>query len=88
VDSRAATATAALDRPRPAKDRAQKGTTWARTERGPAVAQTQRRLSSNEGTVPNAVAATLANTGARPSGPARRPSTSRLTEVETADTDA
>ena len=57
------------------------------TERGPVLFQTHRRLSSNDGTVPAAVATTLAHPGAITRPATSTPRTVRLTVVETADTD-
>jgi hypothetical protein len=65
----------------PAKERAQKGVTWRSTERCVWSNQTQRRLSSNDGAVPTAVAATLATTALTPKNPTRTPSTVRLVTV-------
>ena len=70
----------------PAKESAQKGVTWRSTERCVCSNQTQRRLSSNEGAVPTAVATTLATTALTPKSPTRTPSTVRLVTVLIPDT--
>ena len=70
----------------PAKERVQKGVTWRSTERCDWSNQTQRRLSSNDGTVPTAVAATLARTALTPKSPTRTPSTVKLVAVLIPDT--
>src|SRR5439155_15976507 len=59
----AAPTTARVDSPRPANDSAQNGPISARTDRGPRLRHTQRRFSSNDGTVPAAVAKTFAQPG-------------------------
>ena len=65
----------------PANESVQKGVTWRSTERCDWSNQTQRRLSSNDGTVPTAVATTLASTALTPKSPTRTPSTVRLVTV-------
>lgn len=81
-------ATAAVDRTRVTAERAVKGPTSRRTERGPERPQTQRRLSSKEGTVPTAVATTLAHAADMAPVATSSPKTIRLTAVEMADTPA
>jgi hypothetical protein len=71
---------------RPAKDSVQNGATWRRTDRCDWSNQTQRRLSSNDGTVPTAVASTLATTASTPNSPTRTPRTVRLVTVEMPET--
>ena len=75
-----------MDSARPANDSTQNGPTSPRSERVPVLRQTHRRLSSNDGTVPTAVAITLA----RPAGIAlavtRTPSTVMLVTVATIET--
>jgi hypothetical protein len=82
----AASFTARLETTRPVKERATNGRTWRPQARRPAWAQTQRRLSSNEGTVPTAVAATLAAPPREWRTPTTTPSTARLVAVETPET--
>ena len=71
---------------RPAKDNVQNGATWRSTDRCDRSNQTQRRFSSNDGTVPTAVASTLASTASTPKKPTRTASTVRLVTVEMPDT--
>src|SRR5438445_822077 len=73
-------------RARPVNDRAQKGATSARSDLGPRLRQTQRRLSSKEGTVPTPVAMTLAQPAVAVSVATSTPRTVRLVAVEMADT--
>jgi hypothetical protein len=80
--------TATLDTNRPVKARAQKGTTWRTNDGRPARDQTQRRLSSNEGTVPTAVATKFDSTPGIPASPTNAPRTERLVAVEIAETEA
>ena len=86
VAHRAARLTNTVDRPRPANDIATNGTTWRETERSPVSPQTHRRFSSNEGTVPIAVATTLAQPAGRVLVATNSPSTARLVVVAIADT--
>ena len=76
--------TVSVESTRPAKDSVQKGVTWRSTDRCEWSNQTQRRFSSNEGTVPDRVASTLANTALTPKSPTRTPSTIRLVTVRDA----
>ena len=82
----AARLTARVESASPVNESIQNGTTSACTERRPVRRQTQRRLSSNDGTVPTAVAMTLAT----PAGIAvvltSTPSTVRLVAVATSET--
>jgi hypothetical protein len=78
--------TAKVESTRPAKDNVQNGVTWRSTDRWEWSHQTQRRFSSKDGTVPTAVASTLASTASTPRRPTRRASTVRLVTVETPDT--
>ena len=71
---------------RPAKDSVQNGVTWRRTDRCDWSNQTQRRFSSKEGTVPTAVASTLARTASTPKTPTSTPRMVRLVAVEMPDT--
>lgn len=80
--------TASVDTTRPANDRVQNGATWRRSERCDWSNQTQRRLSSKDGTVPTAVATTLASAAFTPKSPTRTPSTVRLVSVAIPDTPA
>jgi hypothetical protein len=80
--------TATVDTSSPAKDRAEKGTIWPISDRRSRRAQTHRRLSSKDGTVPTAVASTLADTAGMPTSPTRMNRTIRLIVVATADTPA
>ena len=82
----AATRTATVDTDRPANDRVVNGTTWAVVGRRSPRPQTQRRLSSKDGTVPTVVATTLATTAATPNTPTSTPSTARLVPVDTPET--
>ena len=78
--------TATDDTARPVNDSVQKGTTCPATERRPVTPHTHRRLSSNDGTVPTAVATTLATTAGVPTRPTSTPRTTRLVTVDTSDT--
>jgi hypothetical protein len=78
--------TVSVESTRPAKDRVQKGVTWRSTDRCDWSNHTQRRLSSKDGTVPTAVATTLASTASTPHSPTSTPSTVRLVTVEMPDT--
>jgi hypothetical protein len=78
--------TVSVESTSPAKDKVQNGVTWRSTDRCDWSNQTQRRLSSKEGTVPTAVASTLATTASTPNRPTRTPSTVRLVTVDMPDT--
>ncbi|HLN17685.1 MAG TPA: hypothetical protein VK277_13155 [Acidimicrobiales bacterium] len=65
-----------------------KGTTWRRSDAGPRRRQTNRRLSSKDGTVPTAVATRFAHSASKPTTPTSNPSVVRLVSVETTDTAA
>ncbi len=80
--------TAKVERARPENDRAQNGPTSAHSERRPDLPQTQRRLSSKEGTVPTAVAMTLAQPAVVVPVATSTPRMVRLTEVAMAETAA
>lgn len=82
----AAACTVRVERARPANDSPQKGTTWPASERRPQNDQTHRRFSSNDGTVPMAVAARLAAMAGVAKTPTRTPRTVRLVAVEIAET--
>ena len=82
----AAAPTARVDSANPANDRMQNGPISASTERRPRLPQTQRRLSSNEGKVPTAVAMTLAHVAGAARVATSVPSTVRLTVVAMTDT--
>ena len=84
----AASPTAAVESARPASASAANGTTWASRARRPVTDQTQRRLSSNDGTVPTAVATTLAAAAPTPTTPTSRPNVTRLVVVATPETAA
>ena len=64
----------------------QKGVTWRRTDRWERSHQTHRRFSSKDGTVPTAVATTLATTASTPRRPTSIPRMVRLVAVATPDT--
>lgn len=57
--------TTRVDKPKPLNDNAQNGRISLPRERRSRLAQTQRRLSSKEGTVPTAVPTRLAQPGDR-----------------------
>jgi hypothetical protein len=57
-------------------------------DRAPRFNHTHRRLSSNEGTVPMAVAATLAHPAGALTTPTSKPRTVKLVAVEIAETAA
>ena len=78
--------TVSVDRARPVNDSTQNGTTCPPIELRPCWRQTHRRFSSNDGTVPIAVATTLAQPGAIVRVDTSRPSTTRLVVVATIDT--
>src|SRR5262249_40940630 len=80
--------TVSVERARPANDRAVKGITSQSKEGSRLLPHTQRRFSSNDGTVPAAVATTFAHPAGRPSTPTRSPSKVRLVAVATAETEA
>jgi hypothetical protein len=77
-----------VERARPANDRTAKGITSESKEGSPLLCHTQRRFSSNDGTVPAAVATTFAHPAASPSTPTRIPSNIRLVVVATTETEA
>jgi hypothetical protein len=79
--------TVSVESTRPAKDRVQKGVTWRSTDRCDWSNHTQRRLSSKDGTVPTAVAMTLAHSAGNDRTPTRSPRIDRPVMVEIADTD-
>jgi hypothetical protein len=80
--------TAKVDSPRPTKESVQNGPISADRDRRPCLRQTQRRFSSNDGTVPTAVAITLAHPGVTVLRATRTARTVRLMLVEMADTPA
>lgn len=80
--------TATLEMRSPANDSAENGTTCLPIETFPPRDQTQRRLSSNDGRVPTAVATRLDSTLVRAKAPTKTPSTVRLVAVEITDTEA
>jgi hypothetical protein len=82
----AATWTAKVESTSPLNDRTQNGTTSAATDRRPRRPHTQRRFSSNDGTVPTAVATTLDHPAGAANPPTSTPSTTRLVVVDTSDT--
>lgn len=82
----AATCTASVESTSPLNESTQNGTTSAASERRPRRPQTQRRFSSNDGTVPTAVASTLDHAAGAANPPTSTPSTTRLVVVETIDT--
>jgi hypothetical protein len=86
VAQAAARLTASVDKPSPAKESAQNGPISASTDRWPVRPQTQRRFSSNDGTVPSAVAVTLAQAALMAPVATSTPSTERLAVVEMAET--
>ena len=83
---RAAASTATVESNSPANDNAQNGTISAATERSPVLCHTHRRLSSNDGTVPTAVATTLAHAGDAVRVATSTPSTVRLVTVAIPET--
>src|SRR5438270_8197676 len=83
---RAVNDTATVDRASPANDSAQKGPISPSSERLPVRRQTHRRLSSNDGTVPAAVAMTFAQPAGTAAVNTSAPSTAMLTAVETTET--
>jgi hypothetical protein len=78
--------TVRVESTRPAKDSMQIGVICRRTDRCDWSNHTQRRLSSNDGIVPTAVATTLATTASTPKRPTRTPRTVRLVTVEMPET--
>ena len=86
VAQAAARLTASVERARPANESVQNGPISASSERRPVRPQTQRRFSSNDGTVPTAVATTLAHPAASVAVATRPPSTHMLTPVEMTET--
>ncbi len=80
------TRTVSVEITRPANESVQNGVIWRRTDRCEWSNQTQRRFSSKDGTVPTAVASTLATTASTPKMPTRTPRTVRLVTVEMPDT--
>lgn len=85
---RVAQLTASVDTPSDRNDRAQKGATSPATERRPPLPHTHLRFNSKDGTVPTAVATTLAQPAVAAPVPIRTTSTVRPTVVEMADTPA
>jgi len=81
-----AAATATVDTTSPEADSATKGSTWRATDRGPVARHTHRRLSSKDGTVPTAVATTLAAVAGVPTSPTSTARVTRLVDVATSDT--
>jgi hypothetical protein len=78
--------TAKVETTRPARDNEQNGVTCRSSARGDWSNQTQRRLSSKDGTVPTAVATTLARAALTPTRPTSTPRTVRLVTVATPET--
>jgi hypothetical protein len=82
----AAPLTASVDRARPANESTQNGSTSAPNDRRPDLPHTHRRFSSKDGTVPTAVATTLAQPSGIDPVATSAPSTVRLTVVEISET--
>lgn len=82
----AATCTASVDSTSPPNESTQNGTTSEASDRRPRRPHTQRRFSSNDGTVPTAVATTLDHAAGAANPPTSTPSTTRLVVVDTSDT--
>lgn len=82
----AAALTATVERPRATNESKQKGPISAASDREPTLPQTQRRLSSKDGTMPTEVAMTLAQPAVVALVATRTPRMVMLMEVEMADT--
>ena len=81
-------ATATVESASPKADNVANGIISVRSERGPVLAHTHRRLSSNDGIMPTKVAMMLASTASVARVATSVASTNWLTPVAIAETDA
>ena len=80
--------TVSVDSASPDNERAKKGPAWRSRDRPGRAPHTQRRFSSNEGTVAAAVANAFDHPAGAPASPTSRPRSVSAVTVETAETAA